>query len=825
MASKYFELAFELSGKLDNSFKSSIKNTSKDIEDLNRKLHELEKGRSQSNKLDEKFSKLRKSIIETNKEYTNAQNEVKILAREMKKADAPSDDLSRNFEKAKENAKKLKENLDKQKTELQNVKSEMEKAGTSTTNFAKDQKTLEDAINKTTKAQEKALEAQKRIKDAEEKVNAAREKTSQARMELIDAAVLTKVLEKPVSIAMNAEETLADINKVADFETEAELQEMQRKIMEMNTKGKIPMSFNELGQIIASGAQSGIDNLELPRFASDSAKMGIAMDIEAEEAGQTMAGWRTAFNMDQNEVTDLADKVNYLGNTTAASAPKISEFVTRVGALGEVGGVQSGEIAAIGATLIGMNIPTEVAATATNKLVSTLNKGASATKSQAKVLKTLGFSATGMAKAMQDDAQGAIIGVLNALEQLPAHKKAAALNDLFGETGSKAVGPLLQNIKALEDNLTKVDETQKIFSGSMDSEFETRISTSANSVQMLKNNMENMGIIVGSVLLPPIVTLSEYGGQLAFGLQELATKYPNVTKGVVMAGTAFLALNVAMKVGRYAGALLGENYSLLRLGLEKVRSGTVKKAIASKAATVAELGQAAASKAAAAGQFLLNNAMYGMPILAIIGLIAALVLNFDKVKEKVNELWGAFSEKFPGIAGFVSSAAETIKNTFGAALDWVSKKLSALGEGFEKIKSKMPSFGKGKNGKEIGGYATGGIVDRPELAWVGEGGISEAIIPLEKTRNSISLWERAGRALGMNESPGIKIASEGKVKSNSSSSASSGGDIIFQFFIDAMGDNESAGSNLKESIIKDIIPVILRALESKNIDTKRVRFE
>lgn len=34
-----------------------------------------------------------------------------------------------------------------------------------------------------------------------------------------------------------------------------------------------------------------------------------------------MAKWRTAFKMGQSDVVKLADKINFLGNTTAASAP------------------------------------------------------------------------------------------------------------------------------------------------------------------------------------------------------------------------------------------------------------------------------------------------------------------------------------------------------------------------------------------------------------------------------------------------------------------------------------------------------------------------
>lgn len=49
----------------------------------------------------------------------------------------------------------------------------------------------------------------------------------------------------------------------------------------------------------------------------------------------------------------------------------------------------------------------------------------------------------------------------------------------------------------------------------------------------------------------------------------------------------------------------------------------------------------------------------------------------------------------------------------------------------------------------VGGYAEGGIVTAPELAWVGEGGDTEAIIPWNNSQRSRDLWMQTGQQLGM----------------------------------------------------------------------------
>lgn len=49
----------------------------------------------------------------------------------------------------------------------------------------------------------------------------------------------------------------------------------------------------------------------------------------------------------------------------------------------------------------------------------------------------------------------------------------------------------------------------------------------------------------------------------------------------------------------------------------------------------------------------------------------------------------------------------------------------------------------------IPGFADGGIVSDPTLAWVGEGGDTESIIPWNNSQRSKDLWLQTGRAIGM----------------------------------------------------------------------------
>ncbi|EKR1395745.1 TPA_asm: phage tail tape measure protein, partial [Salmonella enterica subsp. enterica serovar Dublin] len=169
-------------------------------------------------------------------------------------------------------------------------------------------------------------------------------------------------LALPVNAAIGFESKMADIRKVVDgLDDKKAFAQMSDDILTLSTQ--LPMAAEGIAEIVAAGGQAGIARGDLMQFANDAVKMGVAFDTTAEESGQMMAQWRTAFRLTQEDVVVLADKINYLGNSGPANAKKISDIVTRIGPLGGVAGVASGEIAAMGATIAGMGVESEIAST------------------------------------------------------------------------------------------------------------------------------------------------------------------------------------------------------------------------------------------------------------------------------------------------------------------------------------------------------------------------------------------------------------------------------------------------------------------------------
>lgn len=327
-----------------------------------------------------------------------------------------------------------------------------------------------------------------------------------------------------VQAAVDFESAMADVAKVVDGlrDENGNLTDtyyaMSDSIVQMSKN--IPMAAEDLAAITASAGTAGIAAEELTTFTETAAKMGVAFDTTAEQAGDWMAKWRTSFTMSQEEVTALADQINYLSNNSASTASEISTIVTAVGPLGDVAGISAAQIAALGSTMVGVGVQQDVAATGIRKLATTMVAGSSATKAQATVLHQLGLDATEMAQRMQTDAEGAILTFLEAVSKLPEAEQAAALKNYFGQESVGAIAPLLTNLDVLRERFEMVADAQ-LYAGSMDAEYAARAATTANNIQLYENRIAALKIQIGNYLLPVV---NKVLGAASTGLDWLSDK-------------------------------------------------------------------------------------------------------------------------------------------------------------------------------------------------------------------------------------------------------------------------------------------------------------
>lgn len=382
-------------------------------------------------------------------------------------------------------------------------------------------------------------------------------------------------LALPVNAAIGFESKMADIRKVVDgLDDKKAFAQMSDDILTLSTQ--LPMAAEGIAEIVAAGGQAGIARSDLMQFANDAVKMGVAFDTTAEESGQMMAQWRTAFKLTQDDVVVLADKINYLGNTGPANAKKISDIVTRIGPLGGVAGVASGEIAAMGATIAGMGVESEIASTGIKNFMLSLTAGNSATKAQKQALAFLKLNPKKLAEDMQKDSRGAMLKVLDSLAKVPKAKQAAVMNALFGKESLSAIAPLLTNLDLLRTNFNRVADAQE-YGGSMQKEYASRAATTENQLVLLKNSVNAISVTLGDTFLPAINEAAKAVMPYLEQLRTFVRANPELVQSAAKFGAALLGVGVSIGVLSRAIKILNSviNLSPAKLAITALAAGAM----------------------------------------------------------------------------------------------------------------------------------------------------------------------------------------------------------------------------------------------------------
>ncbi|WP_320759857.1 phage tail tape measure protein [Enterobacter roggenkampii] len=382
-------------------------------------------------------------------------------------------------------------------------------------------------------------------------------------------------LALPVNAAIGFESKMADIRKVVDgLDDKKAFAQMSDDILTLSTQ--LPMAAEGIAEIVAAGGQAGIARSDLMQFANDAVKMGVAFDTTAEDSGQMMAQWRTAFKLTQDDVVVLADKINYLGNTGPANAKKISDIVTRIGPLGGVAGVASGEIAAMGATIAGMGVESEIASTGIKNFMLSLTAGNSATKAQKQALAFLKLNPKKLAEDMQKDSRGAMLKVLDSLAKVPKAKQAAVMNALFGKESLSAIAPLLTNLDLLRTNFNRVADAQE-YGGSMQKEYASRAATTENQLVLLKNSVNAISVTLGDTFLPAVNEAAKGVMPYLEQLRAFVRANPELVQSAAKFGAALLGVGVSIGLLSRAIKILNTviNLSPAKLAITALAAGAM----------------------------------------------------------------------------------------------------------------------------------------------------------------------------------------------------------------------------------------------------------
>ena len=398
-----------------------------------------------------------------------------------------------------------------------------------------------------------------------------------ARGGLIDAAAgfyaLRSAIVAPVQAAMEFESAMADVRKVVDFPTPEAFDQFRASLLQMSRE--LPMSVNQLAEMAAIGGSSGLSGDNLLQFVDQAARLGVAFDITAEEAGAFQNAMRNALGMDLTEVLSLGDAINHISNSMAATAPDLTNFMTRVAGDLEGFGFAAEDAAAFGAAMIASGHGADVAATSFRNMGRYLTLGASNSNRTKNALRSIGLEATDVAARMQQDAVGTVMDVFERIGQMPEEVQAALRSDIFGNE-ARALPGIISNLDLMREALGYVEDESE-YAGSAFSEFEARAATFGNAVQIFNNRLQGLKVVIGGALIPAINSLMESISPVVDRITQFAQAHPELVANVTAAVASLVAFRVAIAGLKFVGLLgRGGALSMLALGLNTVGRASMR---------------------------------------------------------------------------------------------------------------------------------------------------------------------------------------------------------------------------------------------------------
>ena len=358
----------------------------------------------------------------------------------------------------------------------------------------------------------------------------------------------------PVKLAVSAEDVFADLRKVMDAPEEV-MQQLFADAQAMSSRtGK---SFEDIVTIMTAAAQAGLGKTreEMLGVAEQATKMSIAWGVSAEQAGKSLATWQAAMGLTAEQSRHTADVINALSNEMNAEAGDIDQIFTRMGPLLKASGFATQDIAALATAFKAAGAEIDVSGTAMKNFVNVLAAGsATLTDNQKSIYKYLQIDPNELQKQLQTDAMGAVMRVLEALQRVRPEERNALSTLLFGKESIAAIAPLMTELKTLRQAVSIANSD---VSGSVDQEYANRMKTTATSLAKITQSARNLGVTVGTALLPVVGAVAEKGASVLNVVRDLARRFPRLT-GVVMGAGAGIA---TLAVG---GVALGLVLNVLR---------------------------------------------------------------------------------------------------------------------------------------------------------------------------------------------------------------------------------------------------------------------
>ena len=450
---------------------------------------------------------------------------------------------------------------------------------------------------------------------------------------------------------MDLSDRMGEVRKTTGF-TADEVGRLSENLKKMDVR----TSLTSLMEISASAGQLGLKTLEdVQGFTEAANKLMIALPEMGREAAtemmrvaiatgevdkirkQLQEGTIEGSSATAVAMEKIASTIHRLRATSASTAPEITDFVKRVGAVGAQSGITIDQVAALGSTVSSLGMRVEMSATALSRMIPAIRNNAF------EIAKSIGVTPETV-RELFDAGRGMEVILMILQRMKDANMDADSIESMMGMGGMRDImkdlnqqgaragivfAGLSQNVDELRRQLgvANLAYEENI---AIQQEFNRMNETTAAKWERLKNQIEEL--FVGD-------QAQRYLGSLIDGLRGLVDLLTGPLKGsILILGTLIGLLKIGLGAGLVTAVIkVIDVFKNWRIAIEL----TTMKLHAMKAA---QWGNLFTAIAGAVLMLVLHFRQLGSVMTGVAKAIATLEAELRKEVKAVNELFHAVAK-------------------------------------------------------------------------------------------------------------------------------------------------------------------------------------
>lgn len=433
---------------------------------------------------------------------------------------------------------------------------------------------------------------------------------------------ITFTVKKCVEEYAKMDDEMTNVRKYTGQAAE-EVERMNEDFKKMDTR----TPRQKLNQLAEDAGRLGITSTAaVEEFVDGADKINVALGDDLDDKAVSQIGkLAQMFGEDKTKglrgaMLATGSAVNELAQNSSASAGYLVDFTARVAGVGKQAGFTQAQIMGLASVLDQNMQQDETAATAVQNLLAKMFQDSS------KFAKIAGLNVKDFAKALKEDANGALLQFLAAMRAKGGFADLAPMFEEMKMDGSRATGVLTVLADKLDDIKTAQNLANEAYSEgtSVLNEFETQNESVQAQLDKASKKFLDLSIELGQKLYPAArycISAASLGVRALSTLVDFVKDYWRILIVLTAAIVTYTAVSKAKLIAEKA-QMAWLNIMILREKAHLVLVGLKTSAL--KTMAIVQMALTREIKLTTAAQMLWNKVLLANPITAVIAVVAGL---------------------------------------------------------------------------------------------------------------------------------------------------------------------------------------------------------